>query len=266
MTPPTRPKPGRARSEGAGSVRTLERGLLLLLALGELRRAPLGVLARQVGLPGSTAYRLLETLRRQGFVAWDEESGLYRVGLRAYQVGLAFAGRDHLISAAHPEMEALVADLGETVNLAVLDGREAVYVHQVESRQLVRMFTQPGAGAPLHCSGVGKALLAWRPEDDLRRRLGGGPYPAWTPRSVTTLDALQAELARVRAQGYSLDDEEREPGVRCVAVPLRGRNGEVVAALSVSAPTSRFGPGQVAAFAGRLAQAAARVATRLDGA
>lgn len=263
MTTPTRQKPGRTRSEGAGSVRTLERGLLLLLALRDLRRAPLSVLARQVGLSSSTAYRLLETLRQQGFVDWEAQTGVYSVGLRAYQVGLAFTERDNLIGAAHPEMEALVADFNETVNLAVLYDTEAVYVHQVEGKQLVRMFTHLGAGAPLHCSGVGKALLAWRPEGDTRQKLGDGPYPAYTPHSITTLTALLSELARVREQGYSLDNEERELGVRCVAVPVRDGSGQVMASLSVSAPTSRFNPDQIAAFAERMNRAAGQVAARL---
>ena len=142
-------------------------------------------------------------------------------------------GLNNLIGTARPEMDALVADFNETVNLAVLYDTEAVYVHQVEGRQLVRMFTHLGASAPLHCSGVGKALLAWRPEGDVRQKLGDGPYPAYTPRSITTLARLQQELGRVREQGYSVDDEERELGVRCVAVPVRDGAGAVVASISV---------------------------------
>lgn len=258
-----RQKPGRTRSGETSSVRTLERGLQVLLALKELRRAPLSQVARQVGLSVSTAYRLLETLRQQGFVEWEEGSGLYRVGLRAYQVGLAFTERSNLIGSAQPEMEALVAELNETVNLAVLYGSEAVYVHQIEGRQLVRMFAHLGDSAPLHVSGVGKVLLAWRPEQDVRQKLGDGPFPAYTPHSVTTLQGLFGELARVRERGYSVDDEERELGVRCVAVPVRDHSGEVTAALSVSAPTSRFTGEQIGDVAGRMTRAAEQVSGRL---
>lgn len=263
MTTPTRQKPGRARSGETSSVRTLERGLSVLLALKELRRAPLSVLARQVGLSVSTTYRLLETLRQQGFVEWEEQTGLFSVGLRAYQVGLAFAERSNLIGAAHPEMEALVADLNETINLAVLYDAEAVYVHQVEGRQLVRMFTHLGASAPLHCSAVGKILVAWRPEGDVRQKLGDGPYPAYTAQSITTLPAFLNELRGVREAGYSLDDEERELGVRCVAVPVRDQTGGVVASMSVSAPTSRFSREQIPEVAARMNQAAVQVSGRL---
>ncbi|MBB5234754.1 IclR family acetate operon transcriptional repressor [Deinococcus budaensis] len=263
MTTTTKQKPGRTRSGETGSVRTLERGLSVLLALKDLRRAPLSVLARHVGLSASTTYRLLETLRQQGFVEWEEQSGVYSVGLRAYQVGLAFTERSNLIQSAHPEMEALVRDLNETVNLAVLYGAEAVYVHQVEGRQLMRMFARLGDSSPLHASGVGKVLLAWRPEADVRQKLGDGPYPAYTPRSISTYAALLGELEQVREQGYSVDDEERELGVRCVAVPVRDHTRQVVASLSVSAPTSRFTKDQIAGVAGRMNQAAVQVSTRL---
>ncbi|MFC5846874.1 IclR family transcriptional regulator [Deinococcus petrolearius] len=256
-------KPGRSRSGETSSVRTLERGLSVLLALKELRHASLSQLARQVGLSASTTYRLLETLRQQGFVEWEEQSGVYSVGLRAYQVGLAFTERNNLIRSAQPAMDALVQELNETVNLAVLYGNEAVYIHQVEGRQLVRMFAQLGDGSPLHASGVGKVLLAWRPEADVRQKLGEGPYPAFTTHSITTCAGLLDELARVRSQGYSVDDEERELGVRCVAVPVRDQTRQVVASISVSAPTSRFSDDQIVKVAERMTLAATRLSTRL---
>ncbi|THF84312.1 IclR family transcriptional regulator [Deinococcus sp. KSM4-11] len=261
MTTTSKQKPGRARTGEPASVRTLERGLLILVALKEFGRAPLGQLARQVGLSSSTAYRLLETLRQQGFVEWDGPSGVYSVGLRAYQVGLAFTERSGLIHSAHPEMEALVGRLNETVNLAVLHAPEAIYVHQVEGRQLVRMFARQGDSAPLHASGVGKALLAWRPDADLL--VGEEPFVSYTPHTQTTLAALVEELAQVRDLGYSIDDQERELGVRCVAVPVRDHTRAVVAALSVSAPTARLPTDQIPEVASQLVRAAAQISLRL---
>ena len=261
--PPAKQKSGRTRSTETGSVRTLERGLSILIALRELRRATLSQLARQVELSPSTTYRLLETLRQQGFTEWDEQSGVYSVGLRAYQVGLAFTERSNLIPAAQPEMLSLVNDLNETVNLAVLQGSEAIYIHQIEGRQLMRMFAHLGDVAPLHASGVGKVLLAWRPEAEAVQTLGAGPYPAYTPQTMTTLPGFLNELGQVRERGYAMDDQEREQGVRCVAVPLRDSSGGVVAALSISAPTSRFGPEQVAEVADKMSRAAAQISARL---
>ncbi|UBV44975.1 IclR family transcriptional regulator (plasmid) [Deinococcus taeanensis] len=259
---------GRPRGADApGGVRTLERGLSVLWALATLQEAPLSQVARAAGLSASTTSRLLETLRQQGFVDWDEGSGLFRVGLRAFQVGAAFNAAQALVTAAAPAMRALVAELGESANLAVLRphgaGLEAAYVHQVEGPQLVRMFTQPGASAPLHASGVGKVLLGTRPDDELHAVLSAAALTPFTPHTLTTPEAVLAAVRRVRDEGFALDDQERELGVRCVAVPVRGADGLVAAALSVSAPTSRFTPGDVPRFLTAAQAAAQRISARL---
>lgn len=260
-----KPKPGRARTAEAGSVRTLERGLSVLSALAEVREATLSVLARQVGLSASTTYRLLETLRQQGFVDWNEGTGVFQVGVRAYQVGAAYSVQDALLSAAQSEMQALVADVNETANLAVQRAGQAVYVHQVQAHQIMRMFTHIGAVAPWHCSGVGKVLLAWQSEAEVKELAGAGLFTPFTPHSITTLAEFQRELSRVRAQGYALDDQERELGVRCVAAPIRDHSGSVVAALSVSAPTSRLTPQDVPHLLARVQQATHGISARLGG-
>jgi len=253
---------GRRRSrEPGGTVRALERGLSLLEALSEASELSLSEIARRVRLPYSTTHRLLETLVRRRFVAQRGDTGLYRVGIRAFEVGAALA-QARLHEVAHPEMKALVDEINETVNLAVLDGEEAVYIHQVEGRQVVRMFTHLGARVPLYASGVGKALLAWRPEEEVRALLGPGPLRGFTKRTLTAPAAVLKELRRVRVQGYALDAEEREPGVRCVAAPVRSQ-GEVVAALSLSAPATRLGDDRVARLARRLVAAAERVSAQL---
>ncbi len=256
-------KSGRTRSGDTSSVRTLERGLTVLSALAELREGTLTQIAKKAGLSASTAYRLLETLRQQGYVEWEERSGLFSVGLRAYQVGAAFSERNSLLSAAQGEMQTLVQDINETANLAVRRGSEAVYVYQVEARQMMRMFTQIGAVAPLHCSGVGKVMLAWLPAAEVRHLVGEGPYPAYTPASLTGLPALSRELETVRDQGYALDDEERELGVRCLATPVRDSSGEVVASLSISAPTSRFPRKNIPEMLARVRLASDQISARL---
>lgn len=269
MTDPfLKPKPGRARTADTSSVRTLERGLSVLAALAEVREASLTQLSRRVGLSVSTVYRLLETLRQQGFVEWNGATGVFSVGLKAYQVGAAFSEGNVLLKAAQAEMRALVDDLNESANLAILrestaGNSEAVYVQQVEGRQLVRMFTQLGAAAPLHCSGVGKVLLAWQEQATVKRQVGEGPFTAFTPHSITTLPEYLTELERVRLQGYALDDQERELGVRCVAAPIRDHTGQVVAALSVSAPTTRLSGADVPRFLKRVQQATQAISARL---
>ncbi len=233
-------KPGRVRTGEPTGVRALERGLRLLEVLGSGEMLSLSELARRTELTPSTAYRLLETLRRRGFVDWEETTGLWRIGMRAYEIGQAFCHPNSLSALALEAMQQLVARVNETINLAVLDGTEAVYIQQVESNQMLRMFTRLGARVPLHCTGVGKVLLAWRPEDEVHQLLGPEPFVAFTPKTLTRLDDVRRELAQVRQQGYALDCEEREIGVRCLAAPVRDATGRVVAALSLSAPAIRL--------------------------
>lgn len=260
-------RPGRTRNADGDTagVRTVERGLALLTHLAKGPGATLSELARRAELSVSTTYRLLETLKKHRFVEHDPERGRWYVGLGAYQVGASYLNTNTLIGAARDEAERLVADFNETVNVAVLDGMDVVYVQQVEGRHMIRMFTQIGARAPIHCTGVGKVLVAWRSEDDVRRLLGDGPYPAYTANTITGLGPFLLELERVRQAGYATDDEERETGVRCIAAPIRDARGAVTAALSLSAPITRLEGERVRQYATRLMQAAANVTERAGG-
>ena len=257
---------GRRKHPSSGtseaSVRTLLRGLAILEALASSHGLNLSEVARKTRLPVSTTHRLLETLRRRGFVQPLEDSR-YRVGLRAFEVGMGFLRGQHLTEAARPAMVELVDRVRETANLAVRDGGEAVYVLQVESDRMLRLFAQPGARHPLYCTGVGKALLAWEPEEQVRALLGPGPLPRYTPRTLTEPDDVLRELRAVRARGYAVDREEREPGVRCVAAPVRDLQGRVVAALSVSAPASRLPHRRIPQVAATVVAAAREVSRRL---
>ncbi|MDX2004619.1 MAG: IclR family transcriptional regulator [Meiothermus sp.] len=256
-------RPGRTRTTEVGEVRTLERGLHLLEVLSEAETMSLSDLARRTSLSPSTAYRLLETLRRRGFADWDESKGLWKIGLRAYQVGSAFLTRGGLIDAALPEMERLVDELNETVNLAVLDGNEAVYIAQVEGRQLIRMFTRIGARAPLYCTGVGKALLLEHAEPDIRRMVGAGPLRPFTAKTLTTITGFLEALEVAKRRGFAMDDEEREDGVRCIATPVHDNRGRVVASMSLSAPASRVPDERLEALGSRVRKAADAVSAAL---
>jgi IclR family acetate operon transcriptional repressor len=127
----------------------------------------------------------------------------------------------------------------ETVNLVIATQDEVVYLDQVESAHLVKMFTQPGMRAPLYCTGCGKVILASRPAEAVDALLGA-PMRRHTSHTITTREALEVELERIRRDGFALDNEEMEEGVRCVAVPVFDRRGAVAAALSVSGPTTRM--------------------------
>jgi DNA-binding IclR family transcriptional regulator len=252
----------RTRANDVG-VRALERGLLVLEVLSRRSRLSLAQVSSAADLPQSTAYRLLETLRRQGFVSQSRETGLYRLGIRAFEVGSGYLAGNRLHDVARPLMRSLVDDLNETVNLAVLDDREAVYVLQVEGTHMMRAFNRIGGRVPLYCTGVGKVLLAWKDPAEVRELLAEENFQPFTPNTVTGLEEFLRQLQRVRIDGFGLDDEERELGVRCLTAPIRDGTGEVVAALSLSAPSARLPLDQTQAISRQVQAAAGEVSRRL---
>ena len=225
---------GEERPRGVQSV---DRALDILELLATTP-GTLGVteVAREVGLAPGTAHRLLVALAGRGWVRQDT-GRRYGLGLAARRLGDAASGQ--LAALAAPALRAAVEVTGETANLAALDGEMMVYVAQSPSPHTLRIFAEVGRRVPLHSTAVGKVVLAGM---EISRALGllrGVQRPARTPHTLTELDDLRAELEQVREQGYALDDEEQEMGVRCVAVPVAGGPGTQLA-LSVSGPTERM--------------------------
>jgi IclR family transcriptional regulator, acetate operon repressor len=194
-------------------------------------------LARATGLPPATIHRLLATLAQRGYVRQAAGSRTYVAG--SALVRLASRAWQLLGTAARPYLAELTADSGETSNLAILDDTHAVYIAQVESRHRMRMFTEVGNRVLPHTAAVGKVLLAGLPRAEAQRIVARTGLPALTPNSITDAAQLFAELDRVAQQGYALDDEEAELGVRCLAVPVPGPDG-VAAAISISGPAGRL--------------------------
>ena len=196
--------------------------------------------AERAGVGPSTAYRLLSTLMERGYVTRSPQTGQFRLGHKL--VELASAARqdsERLRAAIHPHLRALRDATGETANLVVLDGLSIVYVDQVESSRAVRMFTTIGRRVPLHASGGGKAIAAFAPPELVDDLVAQG-LERLTPHTLATPKRLRADLARVRERGYAVDDEEYEAGVICVAAPIFGQSGEIVAAASISGPAARM--------------------------
>jgi len=218
-------------------VQSLDRALDLLEALAGTDELGVSDLAARTGLVPSTAHRLLGTLVARGYAAQSPASGRYLLGYKLLELTSGLQDRlGRLRAAARPHLEAIQAETGETTNLVVLEGRNAVYVESVPGTRSVRLFTEIGQAIPAHTAGSGKALLAWA---DAAALLGESPLPASTPRTLTTLEELREDLARVRKRGYATDIEEHELGVACVAVPILDRTGSAVAAISVSGPAPR---------------------------
>ncbi len=252
--------------ETVGVVQSLARALSLLEVLGEDDDGyRLVDLAERVGLPASTTHRLLTTLEQRRFVQFDREGGLWHIGVQCFSVGAVFLRRRNLVTQSLPFMRRLRDDLGETANLGIEDQGEVVFLTQVESRQMMRAITRPGGRAPMHCSGVGKALLAALPEPDVAEVLRVHGLARLTAKSIARPAQLRQALEAVRKAGYAVDDEEHAVGLRCVAAAVYDEHGTAVAAISVSGPTARIPDGRIPEYGRAVRAAAADVTAALGG-
>lgn len=191
-------------------------------------------------LPVATVHRLLQALVGRGYVRQNPLTRRYTLGATALDLSYTIASPRRIAQQAMPYLRELVRLTSETANLAVMDGDHVVYLAQVQAPRMMRMFTEVGNRAPMHATGTGKVLLAFLPEDQRGEVLSRVELRRFTPATVSDRRRLRAELARVRGQGYAVDEGEYEEGVHCVAVPVRGISGEVTAAISVSAPSGRL--------------------------
>ncbi len=224
-----------------GGVQSIARALTLLEALAD-QHTDIGIaeLSRRVGLHVSTAHRILGTLVHRGYARQNPESGRYGLGAKAFHIAEAYLGQLDLRRLVRPVLERLSRGTGETANLVILDGREALYVDKVESPRSLRIFSRIGHRAPLHCTAVGKILLAYLPKDEMAALLGNRTLEALTRATITSRRQLQQELEKVREQGFALDMEECEHGACCIAVPVRSSRGEILGAIGISGPSIRM--------------------------
>ncbi len=183
----------------------------------------LSQIAERLSMTKSSIHRALTTLSVHGLVEQDPVTRRYRLGIRLFEIGAAAIHQRGLHGAAHPALVELATATGEACHLAVLSRTEAVYIYR----------------APIHCTSIGKVLLAWGSTNLLRRLIDGG-LRQYTPETITSPTKLAEELERVRAKGYALDDGEYEVGLRCVAAPIRDHAGAVVAAIGIAGPASRL--------------------------
>lgn len=213
---------------------SLERGLAALAALAEGPQT-LDGLAQRLGVHKTTAMRLLRTLESGRFVR-REDAHRYRLGSAVF--ALAHQALDDLDvrDVARPFLDGLGERSGHTIHLATLDDDQVVYIDKVDSIHPVRMYSRIGRRAPLHCTAVGKALVADLSRQRRERLAQRIPYPKLTPNTIDSPDRYLAELERIHAQGYAVDRSEHEEFTHCIAAPIRNHRGEAVAAMSISVP------------------------------
>jgi IclR family acetate operon transcriptional repressor len=252
-----------SRRERSG-VQSVERTLDILESLVDFgSEVGLVEISQAVTLPLATVHRLLGTLIRRGYVKQNRQNRKYSLGFRALQMGNDMRQRFSLRLEARPFLHRLMERTGESANLAVLDDGEVVYIDQAQSSKILRMFTQLGNRVPAHSTGSGKVMLAFGPPETAEGVLRRYGMPARTQNTITDPAHFREELGRIRGQGFALDDEEHEEGVRCIAVAVRDGSGQVVASLSVSGPATRLNDAQVSAYTSEILDCGRQLSARL---
>lgn len=222
----------------------------------------ISALAKRLGVAKSTAHRLATTLMSEGLLEQDRASGKYRLGIALFRLGTLVRRRMNVSEVARPFLFSLRERTNETVHLAILDGREIMYVYFLESTQAVRMRSDLGLRKPAYCTAEGQAILAFSPPEAIEAIIAGGLQPR-TPRTITAPDELLKSLEAVRQRGCAIEDEESEIGVRCVAAPIRNDAGEVVAAVGVAGPVSRLSKKALSVFMPHVIATADAISARL---
>lgn len=251
-----------------GQVQSLTRGLKLLEYISESDgNVALTDLAQQAGLPNSTTHRLLTTMQQQGFVRQVGDLGLWTMGAHAFIVGSSFLQSRNLLAMVHPMLRRLMDESGETVNLAVLDHSDyqAIIIDQVQCTALMRMSAPIGGKLPMHASGAGKAFLSTLPDNQLVQLLHKKGLHAYTQHTRTNPTSLKENLALIRKQGYSFDDEEHALGLRCIAACLFDEHHEAFAAISISGPISRITDDRVTELGALVIHAAKEITQSYGG-
>jgi DNA-binding IclR family transcriptional regulator len=211
----------------------------------------------------STAHRLMMVLEQHRLVDKNPDTGRYRLGLKLFEFGSKAIGAIDLRRHAKPYLDRLLRELGETVFFCLLDDGQVFYMEKMESQQSVRTACTVGSRAPAYCTAVGKAMLAELTEAEVVGIVRRWGLKAITPNTITTASGLKSELRAIRSRGYAIDNEEKEPGLRCVSAAVRGDSGKLLAALSVSGPAFRVTKERVPEIGRAVMQAAGELSDEL---
>jgi IclR family acetate operon transcriptional repressor len=248
------------------TIQSLDRGLAILEAVADSSEpVPLKQLTDLIGIDRSSVFRLANTLRQRRFLANPKGSKDYILGPTAWRLSRKY-GRSVLGTFFHEHLRALTAKLGETSHLAVRESGQALFIdHHAPTGQVVSVSGQTGEFVPLYCTAHGKALLADMDLAELKAVLGRAPLHAYSKNTVVSLARLAKECARIRADGFALDDGEYIEEVRCVAAPIRDANGTLVASVGISAPLARFSKQRSLNAAAEVVAAAKDIGASLAG-
>ena len=248
------------------AIQSLDRGLAILEAVAASPTpVPLRQLTDLIGIDRSSVFRLASTLRQRRFLAHPKDSKDYILGPTAWRLSRRY-GRTVLGTFFHHYLQELTAALGETSHYAVREGIQVFFIdHQIPTGQIVSVAGQTGEYAPLHCTAHGKALLADFDRAALTDLLGRAPLPVYSRRTIKSLTRLARVCAKVRDEGFALDDGEYIEEVRCIAAPIRDPLGEIVASVGISSPVARLSTRAIARATAEVKKAADAITASLAG-
>ena len=220
-------------------------------------------LAEKLNLHKSTAHRLIMVLESSRYVERDSGTGKYRLGSRILELGLSALSKLDVYEIARPYLRSLMSETGETAHIGVLRDGEVVSIVNVESTQAIRTPSTIGTRHAAHSSSLGKVILAFSAPEEVDKFLAGRTLEAHTRNTITSPALFVHEIEKVRRNGYALDDEEREEGLRCIGAPVRSSSGEVIASVSIAGPVFRLTRDRIEGVAGSVVRTADDISAAL---
>lgn len=250
--------------ERENMVKSVSRALDIITILS-LKKGGLGVteIANQIDINKSSVYRILSTLVQYGYVEQDADSGRYKLGYKFLEISSKLLESIDLRTEAQPFLKELESETNEVIHLVVYDQGEVVYIEKLEGNELLRMHSRVGKRAPMHCTSVGKAILAYLPTNDVSTILGDKGMTVHTKHTITDKEILMQELEKIKKCGFAYDLEENEYGITCIAAPIFDHSGNVIAAVSVSGSTIRMTTHRLEQLQKRMIHVGQQISNRL---
>ncbi|MGD0152564.1 MAG: IclR family transcriptional regulator [Thermacetogeniaceae bacterium] len=250
------------------AVSSIDRALdILLLIFRERREMGITEIAADLGIYKSTVHRALGTLQERGFIEQNPVTNKYWLGIKLFTLGMLYRDKMKIQELARPFTEKLAEQCREVVHLGILESDEhepgrVVVIDKVETQKVLKLTPAIGTGTKAYCSALGKALLAYQPDEYLQR-IAQNNLERYTPNTITDVQELKRELCQIKEQGYSIDREEIELGLICIGAPIFTVQNRVIAAISVSGPTTRLTPDRMPEIIAAVKEAAARISERI---
>lgn len=247
------------------SIQSLDRGLVILEAIARSSEpVSLGELTTLLGIDRSSVFRLANTLKRRGFLAYPAGRKDYILGPSIWRLSHEYDWGNMLIKVSHENLKSLAAQINETAHLAIREGKHALFVAHAAANNVIAVSGQTGELVPLYCTAHGKALIADLDKADLKALFGSSALKAYTEHTIVSIDKLAKHCAEIREQDFAGDDGEYQTGIRCVAAPIRAEGGTIIGSIGISAPLARFSEDRFDEWSSRVREVAQRISARLS--